>query len=136
MWKLLKCKLLLKCELFLSFVNVLQAKAISNTPVTKQTGFVTGCSTEQKSDFPFTFSLYVFFLLWQFHQLQRIIPSRSHFSRADDASDSVWEIWTHNSAGSSLFLCYRLTTAGEKGGTREGKEGVEGRDYGGKLPLR
>lgn len=30
-----------------------------------------------------------------------------------------------NSAGSSLFLCYRLTTAGEKGGTRGGKEGVE-----------
>lgn len=27
-------------------------------------------------------------------------------------------------------------TAGKKGGTREGKEGVEGRDYGGKLPLR
>lgn len=77
-----------------------------------------------------------FFLLWQFHQLQRIIPSDPHFSRADDAAVIQSGKSELNSAGSSLFLCYRLTTTGEKGGTRGGKEGVEWRDYGGKLPLR
>lgn len=63
------------------------------------------------------------------------MPSKSRFSGVDSASEPVWGILTLKIQRGLKFFSAVCLSAGDKDGTREGKDGIEERCYEGKLVL-